>query len=450
MDRPLILVLEDKNSLNQDLPQDLSRQGFKVVRSCSGTEAFDLLQGAKPDLYIINSNHSRRDLKTVRLLSRPSQGTPVILIVQESSETKAIAALRAGINDYFKHPVSFKELLESIRRHLPGAGAESSGTQPAFQEGDPRPGFIGETPHIRKIKAYITRAAAIDCNVLITGETGTGKEKVAELIHWQSARREHPMICINCAALPENLLESELFGYERGAFTGASEPYPGKLWLAEGGTIFLDEIFEMTHYMQAKILRAVDTRRIHRLGGKKSIPLNIRIVAATNQDPEDALAQGTLRHDLYYRLNVARVHLPPIRERLTDIPLLLNHFLKDMNRVYGRRVESFSPEVMALLLGYGWPGNIRELRNLVEALFINLPPQARFVSLTHLPEAFQRLHENQGQPQGEKAQLLNALLTTKWNKSEAAQKLQISRMTLYRKMEKHEIQSSQGVTGRLK
>jgi len=285
---------------------------------------------------------------------------------------------------------------------------------------------------------------------LITGETGTGKEKVAELVHWHSSRRGKPMVCINCAALPENLLESELFGYERGAFTGASGAFPGKLGLAEGGTIFLDEIFEMTPYMQAKILRAVDTRRIHRLGGRKSIPLNVRIVAATNQDPERAMAEGVLRPDLFYRLNVARIHLPPLRERLTDLPLLLEHFLQEMNRLYGRRVESFSPEVLALLLGYHWPGNIREVRNLVEALFINLAPQSRCVSLTHLPEAFQRLQENLGQPQGEKAQLLNALMTTKWNKSEAAQKLRISRMTLYRKMEKHEIQNSPGVTGRLK
>lgn len=247
------------------------------------------------------------------------------------------------------------------------------------------------------------------------------------------------MVCINCAAVPENLLESELFGYERGAFTGAFSAYPGKLALAEGGTIFLDEIFEMTPYMQAKILRAVDTRRIHRLGGKKSIPLNVRIVAATNQNPEDAMAQGTLRQDLYYRLNVARVHLPPLRERQLDILLLLQHFLQEMNCRYGRRVEKFSPDVMALLLGYSWPGNIREVRNLVEALFINLDSQSRCVSLTHLPEAFRRLHENQGQPQGEKAQLLNALLTTKWNKSEAAQKLQISRMTLYRRLEKYEL-----------
>jgi DNA-binding NtrC family response regulator len=376
MDRPLILFLDDKNSLNQDLPQHLSQQGFKVVRSSRGTEeAFELLQGANPDLTIINSNHSIRDLETAELLRRQSRGTPVLLIVQESSESKAIAALRAGVNDYFKQPVSYRELLASIRRHLPVPPAATAGATPPSPAGETEPTFIGATPRILKIKSYIARAAAIDCNVLITGETGTGKEKVAELIHWQSARREHPMICINCAALPENLLESELFGFERGAFTGASEPYPGKLRLAEGGIVFLDEIFTMSPFMQAKMLRALDTRRIYSLGGKKSIPLNIRIVAATNQDPEDALAQGTLRQDLYYRLNVARVHLPPIRERLTDIPLLLNHFLKDMNRVYGRRVESFSPEVVALLLGYGWPGNIRELRNLVEALSLTSPPR---------------------------------------------------------------------------
>jgi DNA-binding NtrC family response regulator len=452
MDRLMILVLEDKPSLNPDLPQYLSHQGFKVVRSDGGggTEAVDLLQGVKPDLAIIHSNRRSRDLETVKWLRRQNHGTPVILIVQESSESRVIGALRAGINDYFKHPVSFTELLSSIRRHLPNARPVSARNQPAFQAGDPGPDFIGETPPIRQIKDYIARAAALDCNVLITGETGTGKEKVAELIHWQSARREHPMICINCAALPENLLESELFGFERGAFTGASEPYPGKLRLAEGGIIFLDEIFTMSPFMQAKLLRALDTRKIYSLGGRKSIPLNIRVVAATNQDPEEAMVEGSLRQDLFYRLNVARVHLPPLRERQMDIPLLLRFFLKKMNRRYGRRVESFSPEVMELLLGYGWPGNIRELRNLVEALFINLAPQARCVSLSHLPETFQRLQENLKAPQEERMQVLHALLATNWNKSEAAQKLRISRMTLYRKMEKHEIQSSQGVSGRPK
>lgn len=444
MDQPLIYILSEDNDSPEDLQQHLLRQGLKVVRSIRRTEALKLFEEAKPDLAIIDSaNHDgEHDLEMLRLLRRQSRGTPVFLIVRESSEAKAIAALRAGATDYFKQPFSYRELLESIRRNLPVRRSQSSDEPSPSQTGETEPTFIGATPHILTLKGYIARAAAIDCNVLITGETGTGKEKVAELIHWQSARRGQPLICINCAALPENLLESELFGFERGAFTGASEPYPGKLRLAEGGTVFLDEIFEMTPFMQAKVLRALDTRRIFTLGGKKSIPLNIRIVASTNQDPEGAMAEGTLRKDLFYRLNVARVHLPPLRERPADIPLLLRHFLREMNRRYGRRVESVSPEVMGLLLGYSWPGNIRELRNLVEALFINLDPQSRCVSLTHLPEAFQRLRESLEAPQEDRLQVLSALLATNWNKSEAAQKLQISRMTLYRKMEKYELDQS--------
>ena len=378
------------------------------MRSGRQTEACRVFQEAKPDLTIIDScgPGDRDDLETVRLLRRQSRGTPVFLIVRESSEAKAIAALRAGATDYFKQPFSYRELLESIRRNLPVPRSQSSDEPSPSQAGETEPTFIGATPHILTLKGYIARAAAIDCNVLITGETGTGKEKVAELIHWHSSRRQEPLVCINCAALPENLLEGELFGYERGAFTGASAAYPGKLGLAEGGTVLLDEIFEMSPFMQAKILRAIDTRRIYRLGGKKSIPLNIRIVAATNQDPEAAMAKGTLRQDLFYRLNVARVHLPPLRERPADIALLLQHFLREMNRRYGRRVESVSPEVMALLLGYGWPGNIRELRSLVEALFINLDPQSRCVSLSDLPETFQRLRKSLEAPQEDRAQVL--------------------------------------------
>jgi len=447
---PLICIVSEASISPDDLQGRLTQHGLQGVRSVRRTEALRFFESVKPDLAIIDSRgkDAAQDLETVRLLHRQHRSTPVLMIVRDSSETKAIAAFRAGVTDYFQRPLAYRELLASIRRHLPATGKAFPGEPASPQAGEAEPVFIGAAARILKIKRYIARAAAIDCNVLITGETGTGKEKAAELVHWHSSRRGKPMVCMNCAAVPENLLESELFGYERGAFTGASEAYPGKLGLAEGGTVFLDEIFEMTPHMQAKILRAVDTRKIYRLGGKKSIPLNVRIVAATNQDPENAMAQGTLRQDLYYRLNVARIHLPPLRERLTDLPLLLNHFLKDMNRLYGLRVESFSPGVMALLLGYHWPGNIREVRNLVEALFINLDPQSRCVSLTHLPEAFQQLQENLGQPQGDKEQLLKALLTTNWNKSEAAQKLQISRMTLYRKMEKFEIQDSEAANSR--
>jgi DNA-binding NtrC family response regulator len=444
MDKVVIFLFAPETDYNQNLHQHLTSQGFKVLWCAARPEAGHLFPDAGPDLAIIDSPGSdlAPDLETASLLRRQSRDTPIIFIVRESSEAKAIAALRAGVTDYFKRPFSYRELLESIRRHFPLPGQKSSQGAPASPPGEGEPTFIGITPQVLKLKSYISRAAGIDCNVLITGETGTGKERVAELIHWHSSRRGKPLVGINCAALPESLLESELFGYERGAFTGAYVSYPGKLQLAEGGTFFLDEIFDMPPFMQAKILRVLDTRKIYRLGGKKSIPVDVRIVAATNQDPERTMEEGSLRQDLYYRLNVARIHLPPLRERQIDIPLLLQHFLEEMNQRYHRQVEAFSPEVMALLMGYAWPGNIRELRNLVEALYINLPP--RVVSLAHLPESFKPLQKTLQKPQGERERLLQALQTTNWNKSQAAEQLQWSRMTLYRKLEKYKIFGSRG------
>ena len=442
MVKSLILLFAAETDSNHDLGRHLIHQGFEVLRPKQGAEADFLLQGDRPALAIIDSfgPDPAADLETASRLRRQSLVIPIIFIVRCSSEAKAIAALRAGVSDYLKRPFSLEELLESIRRHHPTHPQASSpnSSSPPPEKGGPL--FVGLDQRILELRGYIGRAAALDCNVLITGETGTGKERVAELIHWHSARRTKPMVSINCAALPESLLESELFGYERGAFTGAYASYPGKLRLADGGTFFLDEIFDMTPYMQAKILRVLDTRRIDSLGGRKSIPVDIRIVAATNRNPELAMEQGFLRQDLYYRLNVARIHLPPLRKRPIDIPHLLQHFLKEMNRRYHRQVERFSPEVMALLMSYAWPGNIRELRNLVEALFINLP--SRVVSMAHLPESFRPLLENQSRLRDERELLLETLRTTNWNKSQAAGRLRWSRMTLYRKMEKYEISNS--------
>ncbi len=447
MDKPLILLLAAETDFNLDLERHLTHQGFEVLRPKQGIKADLLFQGARPALVIIGSSgpDPAPALETASRLRRQSLATPIIFIVQDSSEAKAIAALRVGVTDYLKRPFSYEELLESIRQQLLASRQNSlpHSTSPPPEDGEPV--FIGLAPRILELRSYIARAAALDCNVLITGETGTGKERVAELIHWHSARRVKPMVSVNCAALPESLLESELFGYERGAFTGAYASYPGKLRLAEGGTFFLDEIFEMAPYMQAKLLRALDTRKIDSLGGKKSIPLDIRIVAATNQDPERAMEQGLLRQDLYYRLNVARIHLPPLRERPIDIPQLLQHFLEEMNHRYHRQVESFSPDVMALLMSYAWPGNIRELRNLVEALFINLP--SRVVSMAHLPESFLALQRNRGKSQEERERLLEALQATRWNKSQAAGKLQWSRMTLYRKIKQYGLSKSRKKPG---
>jgi transcriptional regulator with PAS, ATPase and Fis domain len=298
--------------------------------------------------------------------------------------------------------------------------------------------LIGSSPQIQDMRAYIRRVAATDSNALITGETGAGKELVAALIHQQSPRREKPFIAINCAAIPDSLLESELFGYERGAFTGAERLQEGVLRSAAGGTVFFDEIGDMSPYAQAKILRAIESKEARRLGGKNNLPLDIRVVAATNRNLETLVAEGKFRADLYFRLNVANVQVPPLRERKEDLLLLTDHYIHCMNARFGQRVEGLTEEVLACFLRYDWPGNVRELKNLIEAIFINHPLQR--IAVADLPEQFRRrVSEGIALSWGERDRLLHALCAAKWNKRLAAQKLQWSRMTLYRKMRKYQI-----------
>jgi transcriptional regulator with PAS, ATPase and Fis domain len=320
----------------------------------------------------------------------------------------------------------------------------NSSKQSATHNSPPVSGFNGDQPMLgqsqlmQHLREQLLKVASTDSTVLITGETGTGKELTADLIHRNSPRQKKPFICVNCAALPESLLESELFGYEKGAFTGATTLKQGEFELAEGGTIFLDEIGDMSPHAQSKILRAIERKEVSHLGGKKSINLDIRIIAATNQELERLVAEGTFRQDLYYRLNVARIHLPPLRDRKEDIPHLLEHYVQELNQRFEMNVEGFTEEALTCLLHYGWPGNVRELKNLLEATFINLP--SRMIKFTDLPEAFQRqLKETETLPQNERDRMLFALFATNWNKSKAAQKLHWSRMTLYRKMAKYHI-----------
>ncbi len=298
--------------------------------------------------------------------------------------------------------------------------------------------LIGESPSMREIKTYIDKVSTTESNVLITGETGTGKELVADLIHRKSLRDQGPFVSINCAAIPDNLLESELFGYERGAFTGAHALKEGQLKLADGGTVFFDEIGDMSPYAQAKILRAIEGKAIYRLGGKRRIPLNIRVIAATNQDLEQLVSQEKFRKDLYFRLNVARIHLPPLRERKDDIALLCQYCLGELNHRFGRQVEGLTDDVLDCMIRYDWPGNVRELKNLLEATFVNAP--CGQITLTDLPDQFrQRFREAASLPQDERERLLSALFSTNWNFSKAAQQLHWSRMTLYRKLGKYQI-----------
>ena len=443
MEKPAILIAEPNKAWRQDLKNLLCGEGFEVVESSDLTGILRTFR-QKQNLVLLIINVSLKapgdGLGLAQQIHRWDRTLPVIVTTTHSSEDLAIAALRAGAADYFKLPLSCEDVVASVRRCLADARVSQSSVRSAVSMDSGPTNLIGESQPMRRVKAYIGKVAATDSNVLVTGETGTGKELVAERIHRSSARQHRPFVCINCAAVPDSLLESELFGYEKGAFTGANTAYEGKLKIADSGTIFFDEIGDMSPYAQAKILRAIESREVQRLGAKKGIPVDVRIIAATNQDVEHLMSEDKFRKDLYFRLNVARVHLPPLRDRKEDIPALFGHCIAECNRRFGRQVEGFTDETLEYLLGYDWPGNVRELKNLIEAIFVNAP--ARRISFSDLPELFRTsCQETAALPADERAQLLATLSATNWNKSQAAQKLHWSRVTLYRKMWRYGIVS---------
>jgi DNA-binding NtrC family response regulator len=366
----------------------------------------------------------------VRAIRRTYPNLCLLAVSTHSSEELVLAVFRAGATDYLPHPGSGEELARQMVRHL---------ADTPIRDGAER--MVGDCEEMRDIRRYIDKVASTDSNVLITGETGTGKELVAGLVHRNSSRAGRPLVCINCAALPDTLVESELFGYERGAFTGAHLSTPGKIEEANGGTAFFDEIGELSPYAQARLLRVIEEKQIQRLGGRKPIKLDVRVVAATNRDLDTLAMEDKFRKDLYFRLNVGRIHLPPLRQRKRDIPTLVDHYVTELNQHFGATVEGVDPEVMEHLLGYTWPGNIRELRNLLEGVFVSRPcSKIRFVDL---PEWFRKSHPlNPVIDVSEPDRLLSALHATNWNKSRAADRLNWSRMTLYRKMAKYGLQRS--------
>lgn len=307
--------------------------------------------------------------------------------------------------------------------------------------------IVGQGPKMQKVFEMIARVAETDATVLIRGESGTGKELVANAIHYNSTRTQGPFIKINCAALPETLMESELFGYERGAFTGAYRSKAGKFELAQGGTIFLDEIGELSLSVQAKLLRVIQEREFYRVGGTKPIKADVRIIAATNQDLEKALAEKTFREDLYYRLNVFPIYLPPLRERRSDILLLAEHFLEEFNKEYGKDVYRFSNEVMDMLMQYHWPGNVRELKNCIERAVLIC--EGETIESRHLPPTLQTVETSGLVPhlslvgeieRLEKEMIIEALKVTKGNCSQAAKQLDTTLRIMNYKIKKYGIE----------
>lgn len=298
--------------------------------------------------------------------------------------------------------------------------------------------IVGMSPVIVAIRSYLTKLAGSRASVLITGDTGTGKERVARALHDSSTRCQRRFVALNCAAMPDGLVESELFGHVRGAFTGATSTTKGHFSEADGGTLFLDEIGEMSLSAQAKLLRVIEMREVQPVGGQRAVPVDVRIVAATNQSIESLVACGQFRADLYYRLNVAHIALPSLKERPEDIPLLFNKFVLDFNRHYQSKVGTPDAQLLHCMMAHDWPGNVRELRNFVESLFID--PPAGEIGIDDLAPVFRKMFaQYQNTTSTERDRLLACLHQSKWNKAQTARSMNWSRMTLYRKLAKYHI-----------
>lgn len=397
----------------------------------------EALAQAAPDVLMVEHHRDRPlSLQIVRKLRSLRPFAPIVFLAWESSEQLVIDALNAGVSRYLKLPCTEVELHNLLYDFKKASTADSENNQ---LEGSTC--LIGNSASMCELRQYIRQVAPSNSNVLITGETGTGKELVARLIQENSARRDCPFVCLNSAAIPEALVESELFGYEKGAFTGALSSQEGKLSAANRGTVFFDEIGDVSPSVQAKLLRAIESKQLYRLGSNRSRDFDIRILAASNQDLEAAIKQNRFRGDLYYRLNVLRIEVPPLRDRLEDLPVLVDHYVQRFRRAFQKQVLGCSDATMDLLFSYSWPGNVRELKNVLEAAFVTSSGQTD--GLLQLPGSFSRsLSVSARLKSSERTMILQALTATNWNRTEAAKRLQWSRMTLYRKMSRYQVSGS--------
>ena len=442
---PVLLVVDDDQVARELLAETLGREGYRVHVAGGGEEALRLA-GAEPfDMALVDLRMPDLDgLAVLKQLAMIQPDLPVVILTAFATIETAIEAVNAGAFDYLSKPFRMEEIKIVVRRTLDARRLARENLQ-YRQELGARYGFealVGQSHQMVEIYKLIARMAALDTTVLIEGETGTGKELVARAIHGASARAARPFVVVDCAALPETLFESELFGHERGAFTGAFAARRGLLETSTGGTCFLDEIGELTAPLQAKLLRTLQDRSIRRVGGNDAIPVDVRVVAATNRDLRRLIADGGFRDDLYYRLNVVTITVPPLRERASDIPLLAQHFLEIFARRGGRAVKRLAPEAVALLTAYRWPGNVRELEHVIERA------TALSSSETLLLDDFPpHLHEERDRAPRLPSEGMTLEDVKRWyvnkvleeaggNKLRAAELLGIDRRTLYRILER--------------
>ena len=451
-----ILVIDDEEGVTEFLREVLEDAGYRVETANDGYRALALVQEIPPDAILLDIRMPELDgLQVMERIQRIDGGLPVILMTAFGTTEMAIQAMKAGAFDYIVKPFNLDELILTVKKAVTMKqlaseveilrGNHSAKTAPVDLPVDV---MIGQSLPMQNVYKTIGRVAGSNVTVLIQGESGTGKELVARAIHDNSERRDGPFVKINCATIPENLMESELFGYEKGAFTGAGARKPGKFELAHQGTIFLDEIGELTLSAQAKLLRVLQEKEFERVGGTQNIRVDVRILAATNKDLQRCVQEGIFREDLYFRLRVVIIRLPPLREHLEDVPVLARYFLQHYSRELNQPVNDFSPEAMLLLQQYDWPGNVRELRNVCEQAVvlargpIIMPEDLPF----SLHASGRELREAVLKPGAtlkeivadvERQVILRTLREHNWNRTATARALGLNRRSLYAKMKEY-------------
>jgi DNA-binding NtrC family response regulator len=443
-----ILIIDDDTSLRRVLEYNLQEEGYEVAAAADGATGLALFDERGPALVITDLKMpGMSGFQVLAAVKERSPETPVIVITAFGAVATAVEAMKLGAYDYITKPFNRDELRLTVKKALEmrGLAEENRRLREELTERAEFRNIVGISPGMEEVFRVVRKVADTEATVLITGESGTGKELVARAIHSLSSRRAAPCVAINCAAIPRDLLESELFGHVKGAFTGAIRDKSGKFLLADGGTLFLDEVGELPVELQPKLLRALQERSVEPVGGGSPQKLDVRVVAATNADLEKEIAAGEFREDLYYRLAVIPIHLPPLRRRAEDIPLLVRHFAAK----HGGQSVTFAPEVVEAFQRYPWPGNVRELENAVERLLImrsgdlieaiDLPEKLRGQGATAWGGVVNLPPDGYSLEQLEREVVIQALEKNDWNQTAAARFLRIPRHTLIYRMEKYRI-----------
>lgn len=464
MPQPKVLIVEDEPNARAGLAELAASWGYRTETAGDGVSGLDLAIRWSPDVVVTDLAMPRMDgLQLLARLSDLPQRMAVVVLTAQGSIDSAVKAMQMGAFDYLQKPVDSTRLKAILQTIQEGASAPSEAERAdgAGEQAQLGP-LIGSSERMQEIFYVIRRIAPNNVSVLITGESGTGKELAARALHMLSGRRNKPFVAVNCAAIPDTLIESEIFGHERGAFTGAQDRRAGCFELAEEGTLLLDEIGEMPMATQSKLLRVLEERKLRRLGSRDEVPVNVRVIAATNKNPEQAVQAGELRSDLFYRLNVFNIQMPALREHKEDIPEMADAMVQEMNARHSTSVTGLSRALLSRFQEYSWPGNARELRNTIERAVIMAG--SRTLDMSHLPASFGEkaaspflateakapesveLHENVVQltvgttvDEAEKQLILKTLLTTRHNKTRAAEILGISSKTLQNKLKEYAV-----------